>query len=253
MGCVHRPLRRILPYSDTSDRQEVAPLRWNGDIFQFRALPFGLSLAPWVFTRIVRELCSSHLRRRGCTPESLSRRLARLSKLQAIVREPHTDAPRRDSPSGLSRKYRKSELSSSQSFTYLGMDFDTVSSNVRLSLPRALKLQTLLSCLLKKKVASAKTLASLLGMLESLAPLLPLGRLHKREFQHQFRVRWGQSAEHWERWGGGETRSRVLSRMAEIPLLWCQDNNFCLTMHYIAGKINMVVHGCSNGLLSGHL
>ena len=30
---------------------------WQGKVFQFRALPFGLSLAPWVFTRITREMC----------------------------------------------------------------------------------------------------------------------------------------------------------------------------------------------------
>ena len=56
----------------------------------------------------------------GCMPESLSRRLARLSKLQAIVREPHADAPRRDSPSGLFGKLPKSELSQSQSFPFSG-------------------------------------------------------------------------------------------------------------------------------------
>jgi hypothetical protein len=34
--------------------------------------------------------------------------------------------------------------------------------------------------------------------MESLAPLLPLGRLLKREFQRQFRVRWIQSLEDWD-------------------------------------------------------
>jgi hypothetical protein len=35
-------------------------------------------------------------------------------------------------------------------------------------------------------------------MMESLASLLPLGRLHKREFQRQFRLRWVQSLEDWD-------------------------------------------------------
>lgn len=38
--------------------------RWQGTVFQFRALPFGLSLAPWLFTRVVRELLL-HLRSKG--------------------------------------------------------------------------------------------------------------------------------------------------------------------------------------------
>ena len=30
---------------------------WRGRVFQFRALPFGLAPAPWIFTKVVRELC----------------------------------------------------------------------------------------------------------------------------------------------------------------------------------------------------
>ena len=37
---------------------------WKGVIFQFRVLPFGLSLAPWVFTRVTRELAIA-LRSKG--------------------------------------------------------------------------------------------------------------------------------------------------------------------------------------------
>ena len=49
---VHQRDRRYLRF--TSD----------GQVYQFRALPFGLSLAPWVFTRVVREYILS-LRSQG--------------------------------------------------------------------------------------------------------------------------------------------------------------------------------------------
>ncbi|XP_070183308.1 uncharacterized protein [Littorina saxatilis] len=32
--------------------------RWASQVYQFRALPFGLSLAPWIFTMVVRQLCA---------------------------------------------------------------------------------------------------------------------------------------------------------------------------------------------------
>ncbi|KAK7095233.1 hypothetical protein V1264_006669 [Littorina saxatilis] len=32
--------------------------RWGDKAYQFRALPFGLSLAPWIFTMVVRQLCA---------------------------------------------------------------------------------------------------------------------------------------------------------------------------------------------------
>ena len=180
--------------------------------------------------------------------------------------------------------------------------------------------------------------------MESLAPLIPLGRLHKREFQRQFRLRWTQSLEDWESlitlspwlrlsttqwldsewflrgvpivlpppeaelftdasmlgWGThinhltasglwsddqamhhinwleleavclalpefasqtacshvllctdnttvacyvnkqGGARSPVLSRMTENLLLWCQDNNICLTALHVSGSTNII-------------
>ena len=30
---------------------------WEGQVYQFKALPFGLAPAPWVFTKITKELC----------------------------------------------------------------------------------------------------------------------------------------------------------------------------------------------------
>jgi hypothetical protein len=37
---------------------------WREQVFQFKALPFGLSLSPWVFTAVVKELVST-ARRQG--------------------------------------------------------------------------------------------------------------------------------------------------------------------------------------------
>ena len=316
---------------------------WNGRAFQFRALPFGLSLAPWVFTRIVRELClfvrSKGIRIRAYLDDWLILATSR-SLCQAHTRLLLDVSDRL----GFLINRRKSDLCPAQSFTYLGMVFDTVSFTVRPSLPRVLKLQSLLSSLLKKEFASARTLTSLLGMMESLAGLLPLGRLHKREFQRQLLLRWSQSSQGWDvliplspwlllsttrwldsewfligvpiilpppevelftdassvGWGAhldrlttsglwsanqalhhinwlelkavclalpvlvaqtayrhvrlrtdnttvacyvnkqGGARSPVLSRLAENLLLWCQNNNICLSALHVAGASNII-------------
>ena len=39
----------------------------------------------------------------------------------------------------------------------------------------------------------------LMGQMESLAPLLPLGNLHKRPFQCSFRTHWNQATEGWDK------------------------------------------------------
>ncbi|XP_070188787.1 uncharacterized protein [Littorina saxatilis] len=168
--------------------------RWRDKLLQFRALPFGLSLAPWAFTRIVREFCLS-LRKRGIRIRAYWLILPTSFQVcnqhtQILVREANT--------LGFSVNSLKSELVPSQEFTFLGMDFNTVSQTVRPAMSRILRLRALLSALLRRSHASARVLTSLLGMMESLAPLLPLGRLHKREFQRQFRDRWSQTNHHWD-------------------------------------------------------
>ena len=44
---------------------------WRDKIFQFRALPFDLAPAPWIFTKVTRELCL-HVRARGIPRGSTS-------------------------------------------------------------------------------------------------------------------------------------------------------------------------------------
>ena len=92
----------------------------------------------------------------------------------------------------------KSSLNPSQSFVFLGMSFDTVSMTVRPSPERLDRFRSRRSRLLSLNETSARSLASLLGQLESLAPLVPMGHVHKRELQRQFHSRWSQSCQAWD-------------------------------------------------------
>ena len=51
--CDQHRLRFLLfiIYSDSPKQQEVSQDMLVGRVFQFRALPFGLSSAPWIFTK----------------------------------------------------------------------------------------------------------------------------------------------------------------------------------------------------------
>ena len=92
----------------------------------------------------------------------------------------------------------KSDLVPSQEFSYLGMRFDTRSFRVAPIQRRVDKLQQLLAKLLSSVRASARQLSSLLGCMESLAPLVALGRLHKRPLQRLLRARWQQAYSQWD-------------------------------------------------------
>ncbi|KAK7105998.1 hypothetical protein V1264_017305 [Littorina saxatilis] len=170
---------------------------WGNRIFQFRALPFGLSLAPWIFTMVVRQFCAlirgQGIRLRTYLDDWLIQNQAQslcLSHTQIVLREA--------AELGFRNNSTKSELTPSQNFTYLGMVFDTVEWTVQPSQRRIIKIQDQINATADLFVASVRSLTSILGQMESLAPLTHFGRLHKRPFQEALNSKWDPRSQNWE-------------------------------------------------------
>lgn len=169
---------------------------WRGTSLQFRALPFGLSSAPLVFTKIVKEL-AAWARERGIRlhcylDDWLILAHSRL-KCSNHTEQVLTMARRL----GFCPNESKCDLVPSQQFDYLGMSFDTTSLTVRPVATRVERLQTAIQSLLQSEWATARTLAGLLGMMESLSSLVPQGRLLKRPLQREVRRRWRPALLPW--------------------------------------------------------
>ena len=170
---------------------------WANRVFQFRALPFGLSLSPWVFTRVTRELAIV-LRRRGIRVRMYLDDWLVLSQSRETCLD-HTQVVRRTAESmGFTLNLEKSDLDPAQSFVYLGMVIDTQLMSVRPGDKRLRHLDLLLTQLRSQHQASARQLSALLGSMESLASLVPLGRLHKRPLQRGLALRWSPSQGAWD-------------------------------------------------------
>ena len=99
---------------------------------------------------------------------------------------------------GFLPNWEKSSLVPAQSFSFLGMDFNTTSMLVSPSQPRLTSFTQLRESLLEADTMTAWRIDSFAGCLESLAPLIPLGRVRKREFQRQFHLHWDQSLQGWD-------------------------------------------------------
>lgn len=167
---IHPASRRFLRFTD------------GIDVFQFRALPFGLSLAPRVFTRVMLVIAST-LRSQGIRliqylddwllldscPTSLRGHLARSVELVSSL--------------GLIINPRKSDLLPSQEFIFLGILFKTHLNRICLAPERFLSLENLVRVFLRTSRVRVRFLLSLLGVLNSAADLVPLGRLHLRPLQ----------------------------------------------------------------------
>ena len=182
---IHRNFRKFLRFI------------WNDKVFQFRALPFGLSLAPWVFTKITRELAIL-ARSRGIRLRMYLDDWLTLASSQPQAAKHSEEVLNLTTSLGFLPNWEKSALTPSQHFVYLGMEFNTVTYTVQPAPARLDRFRALRNQLLEARSASARVLSSLLGQMESIAPLVPLGHVHKRKFQRQFRKRWSQSRQSWE-------------------------------------------------------
>ena len=87
----------------------------------------------------------------------------------------------------------KSGLVPAQVFSYLGMAFITRRCEIMSAARRLVRLRTCLSALPAVCEVSACDLQSLLGLMESLVILSPLGRLYKRPLQCVPLTCWSQS------------------------------------------------------------
>ena len=121
---------------------------FRGRIFQFRALPFGLSLAPWVFTRVVRELMLS-LRRQGIRVRAYLDDWLVLAQAKALCAEHVATVSSQALALGFRLNWKKSDLEPKQQFTFLGMSFDTLSMMVKPSEERLERLSRTLNRLLR--------------------------------------------------------------------------------------------------------
>lgn len=170
----------------------------DGVVYAFKALPFGLNLSPWVFTRIMESVVSlvrkdsnseiSHylddLLQKNSNPETLKIDLQNLiSKLEDL---------------GFMINQLKSDLVPAQDFIHLGMNFITTENCVKLTEKRKDKMLLSIDTLLAQNESTARDIAAVIGQLSAAAELIPLGRLFLRPVQIAFRESWSQTSQDWD-------------------------------------------------------
>ncbi len=156
---------------------------FEGRAWQYRVLPFGLSLSPRVFTKVV-EGALTPLREVGV------RILNYLDDWFILAQSREQLGDHRDlvlqhlSQLGLRVNWEKSKLSPVQIISFLGVELDTVSMTARLTEERAQAVLNCLSSFRGRNVVPLKQFQRLLGHMASAAAVTPLGLLHMRPLQH---------------------------------------------------------------------
>ena len=166
----------------------------EGTVYQFRALCFGLSTAPQVFTRVfaaVSAWAHSHGIRLLCYLDdwlvlSSSEREAKQA-VQSLLSLCRT--------LGIVINEKKSDLVPSQTAKYLGMTIDTEAGKVFPSLARVEKFLTVAESFCTMDAPSAQLWQVILGHLASLERLIPHRRLQMRTLQWHLKAHWSPESD----------------------------------------------------------
>ena len=151
----------------------------GGAVYQFRALPFGLSPAPLVCTRLLAPL-ASHLHSRGIRFHRYLDDLLIRAQSSEVCDQWSTLLLELLHRLGLGVNLAKSDLVPSQDFVYVGVRFRT-GEGIHCPPPDRLEtLSRVCNQLLAAGSDSARSWLSLLGVLSSMEKLVPLGNLHIR-------------------------------------------------------------------------
>ena len=188
---------------------------FQGVVYQFRALPFGLATAPRVFTMVIRQL-AKYLHQRGVKfhyylDDWLIRGKSKQEVANALRIVIHCCKAL-----GLVINDEKSELVPAQQFTFLGIVFDTKAGLCFVPLDRQAEILARAERMLETRMTCAAKVLRLLGRLVAAEKQVPFGRIHMRALQLDLHRSW--------RHPDNQLRTKVfLSSQSRKDLLWWTD------------------------------
>ena len=199
---------------------------WGDRVFQFRVLPFGLSLAPWVFTRVVRVFLGS-LRVQGIRIYAYLDDWLVLACRQMLCRNHILRTLNQASSLGFRVNLPKSDLEPSQVFKFLGTVMDSINMTICPSPERIDRLVSTLLGFKHRRRLKVRQFLSLLGSMESLASIVPLGRVHKRPLQ--FRLK-----------GKRSSSTRSLSQLLSVGRWFWRDVRIWTNTNWLSRGVPLV-------------
>jgi hypothetical protein len=158
-----------------------------GQTFQFKAMCFGLNVAPRVFTKLL-DPVASYLRSRGIHLHRYLDDWLICGPTPLIVLSHTREALNLFSRLGFLVNRKKSDLVPRTRFIFLGMDIDLVKVWVYPTTAEIQKISAVIAVLKRVRQVKVRYLLSLLGLLNHAAQFIHLGRLHLRPLQMYVKI-----------------------------------------------------------------
>ena len=184
-----------IPLHQTS--KKFVRFEWEGSLYEFQCLMFGLGPAPRFFTKILK------------VPISLLRRLQikiliYIDDILIVAGSKEAAILSRDSTIfllenlGFIINLEKSVLTPSQQMEYLGVIINSLNMTFKVPEEKVLKLKNLCTQMLKLKTFPVRKLASLIGNLMAIAPAFTLAPLQIRFLQKCMNTQLGKNKQRYE-------------------------------------------------------
>ena len=161
----------------------------QGQTYQFKALPFGLSTAPMEFTVIAKEVKLMAISKGIRIHQYLNDWLVRASSHHLCLQHTQKLVQICQELDWLVN-VEKSELEPKQVFDFVGYQFDLQSGRVRPTLDRWQTLQGKIQTLLSLPACPVRQFMSLIGLLTATEKQVHLGRLPMRPIQWHLKNNW---------------------------------------------------------------
>ncbi|KAE8618780.1 hypothetical protein XENTR_v10009500 [Xenopus tropicalis] len=194
-----------------SDHQKFLRFYLNQAHYQFQAMPFGLTSAPRIFTKVLGALVAE-IRSQGVhIYPYLDDILIYADSATKSVRDTELCIQQLTSHGWLIN-HQKSILIPQQVMPFLGMIVDTVQQQIFLPQEKILKIQSL-SNQIQQQPATAFQILQLLGLMAASLDAVPFARYHMRPLQREFLRLWNKDHKDL-------SQQIPLSKRVRISLQW---------------------------------
>ena len=201
--------------------REFLRFQWKDKAYQFNCLPFGLSSAPWVFTKSTRPIVAT-LRELGLRLIIYIDDILVIVETESMLRDHITAVIYLLENLGFVINHPKSELTPTQEIEFLGFVINSTKMELKLPGEKIKKKKSEAGKVLQAHTVSALTLSRIIGKMNAATRAIPMAPLYYRNLQACLlceRAKATPQQQYSQRkpgksWSGGETTS--LSGMVGI-------------------------------------
>jgi len=162
--------------------QKYFKFRWAGTLYQYTCIPFGLNVAPRLYTKILKPVLG-YLRKKGHLSAYFLDDTLLIGRTLSECNENVGATVTLFKSLGLRLNYKKSVLNPSQKVKFLGFVFDSTLMSITLPNSKKDRIVSLIQDMITVKLFTIESLARVVGTLVAAVPAVSYGQVYVRALE----------------------------------------------------------------------